>query len=75
MSIVIRHAGAKTPTFAPKSVVVSADGQRIYLVIGPGQASHQFEGIRLSGAVFKHGKAFIRDGMNAFEGEVVLKND
>lgn len=75
MSIVIRHTGGKTPTFAPKSVVVSADGRRIYLVIGPGRASYQFEGIRLSGAEFEHAEVFIREGMKPFEGEVVLKND
>lgn len=75
MSIVIRHTSVKTPTFAPKSVVVSADGQRIYLVIGPGRASHQFEGIRLSGAEFEHAEVFRREGMKVFEGEVVLKND
>lgn len=75
MSIIIRNTSVKTPTFAPKSVVVSSDGQRIYLVIGPGRTSRHFEGIRLSGSDFEHGDGFIREYMKTFEGEVVIKND
>lgn len=76
MSITVKPAAVeRAPSFAPKSLVVSKNGERVYLVIGPGDHQHQFAGVRLSGSWFEYGTTLLKSSVKDFEGEVVIKND
>lgn len=68
----------KQPTFRKGELVKSmAANGNIYFVTGAGSTDRYFAGVRLAGngTFAEHTNEYIRDGVELFEGEVVIKND
>lgn len=68
----------KQPTFKKGELVISkSENANIYFVTGHGNKSHHFAGIRLSGTgdFAEYNESFLRDAVELFEGDLVIRND
>lgn len=68
----------KQPTFRAGELVKStAANGNIYFVTGDGESARHFAGVRIAGngTFAEYTEEYLRNAVELFEGEVVIKND